>query len=372
VRVLLWSELFWPYIGGAERFLASLATTVTACGCDCLVVTSHHDRDLPDEDTFEGIPVRRLPFRSAFGGGRVGDFASLTGRTARLRREFGADLVHLNAVGPSAWFLLKTMQADGAPLLATLQQEVLPSQQQPSGSLLERVLDAAQWVVGCSPTVLRQARALRPAISQRSSCIYNGTVIPDVAPLPLPATPHILSVGRLVPAKAVDVTIRAAAALTSQFPELRLTIAGDGTERARLQQLAFDLHIADRVVFPGWIDPKDLPALMNTATVVVIPSQREGLGLVAVEAGVMGRPVIASRVGGLADLILDGETGLLIAPDAPDGFARGIARVLSDPAMAAPMGARAREHVKSLVSWDEIVSAYNRLYTVLTARSVDR
>ncbi len=373
MRVLLWSELFWPYIGGAERFLVSLATALSSRGCECLVITSHHDRDLPDEDALGGMAIRRLPFRAAVAAGRLGEFAALIERVAGLRRRFRAQLVHLNAVGPSTWFLLKTMRADHAPLLATLQQEVLRSQESSSRSLLDRVLTDAQWIVGCSPTVLQQARALQPAIGDRSSCIYNGIEIAGVAPSPMPASPHVLSIGRLVPAKRVDLAIRAVARLATDIPDVRMTVAGDGSERIALERLARELLIADRVQFTGWVDPARLPAVMNGATVVIMPSAREGLGLVAVEAAMMGRPVVASRAGGLADLIRDGETGLLVDGESPEAWAGALARVVTDPARAARMGACARDRAQSLVNWDNVVAAYEDLYRRLGrgASSVD-
>lgn len=366
MRVLLWSELYWPYIGGAERFLTSLASALMARGCACLVVTSHHDRELPDADDYDGIRIRRLPFRAALAGGRVAEFATLIRRVTAIRREFGADLVHLNAVGPSAWFLLRTMPADGAPLLVTLQQEVLASQQPASASLLERVLDEARWVVGCSPTVLRQARELRPAMTSRSSCIHNGVDLPRTEPVPPPPTPHVLSVGRLVPAKRVDLAIRATALLADRLPTLRLTIAGDGPERESLEQLARDLRVTDRVTFAGWIEPAQLPALMSAATCLVMPSRREGLPLVAIEAASMGRAVIASPAGGLSDLVRHRETGILVNDDEPEAWARAITEVVDDRALATQMGVRAREHVGALVNWDDVVDAYDRLYRDLT------
>src|SRR5512140_552983 len=125
MRVLLWSELYWPFVGGAELFLANLARTLAERGHEFLVVTSHHDIALPDDDEHEGVPIRRLPFRAAVEAGDVRRFPALVQRAAAIRREFMPDLVHLNAVGPSAFFALQSARAHRAPLLVTLQQEVL-------------------------------------------------------------------------------------------------------------------------------------------------------------------------------------------------------------------------------------------------------
>lgn len=362
MRVLFWSELYWPYIGGAEIFAAKLMSSLRARGVEFLVITSHHDRELPDADEHEGIPIRRLPFRGAIAGRDVKSFVRAMKQTSAIKREFAPDLIHMNAVGPSALFHLRTLDASPAPLLVTLQQEVLASQTDGSATLLGQVVHAARWMAGVSQAVLDQLRAAHPEIADRSSRIYNGVDRPALAPAPLPPTPHLLCLGRLIPAKGFDVALRAFAALIPQYPHARFTIAGDGASRDELVALAKDLGIAERVEFTGWIEPDDVPRLINESTVVVMPSRREGMPIVAVQAAMMARPIVATPVGGLPEVVLDGETGLLVPAEDSAALAAALRTLLDDPPRAATLGQNARAHADAVLQWERTVAQYHALY----------
>jgi glycogen(starch) synthase len=369
MRVLLWSDLYWPYIGGAEIFAARLMAALRPRGIDFLVLTSHHDLELPDQDAHDGVPIRRLPFRAALGGRDVKSFAHALRETATIKRAFAPDLIHMNAVGPSALFHLRTRQASDAPFLVTLQQEMLRSQSGGEATLMAQILEAADWIAGCSGAVVGQLRAAFPAAAARSSRIYNGVDAPALAPAPLPDRPHVLCLGRLVPAKGFDVALRAFALLAPRYAGVRFTIAGDGAARAELAALASELGIGGRVAFPGWVDPEDVPRLLNDATVVVMPSRREGLPIVAVQAALMARPVVATAAGGLAEVVLDGETGVVVPPDVPEALAAAIERILSDRAAATSMGERNRDHASTSLDWSRTVTSYHELYRRLERRS---
>lgn len=369
LRVLFWSDLYWPYIGGAEVFAARLMASLRPRGVEFLVVTSHHDRELPDAAVYEGIAIRRLPFRAAIEGRDVKAFVRAIGETTAIKHEFGPDLIHMNAIGPSAIFHLRTQAASTAPLVVTLQQEVLATQSGAAGTVLSQILDSAAHVVGCSIPVLDQVRATQPQVSARSSCIYNGLDAPPLAPAPLPSTPHLVCVGRLVPAKGFDVAIRAFAHLASRYPHAQFTIAGDGVMRDELVALAASLSVADRVTFRGWVDPDDVPGLLNEATAVVMPSRREGMPMVAVQAAWMARPLIATSAGGLAEIVVDGRTGLIVPPEDPEAIAAAASRLIEDRGLAGRLGSSARQHVAALLDWDAIASSYHRLYTTLEKAS---
>jgi glycogen(starch) synthase len=366
MRILLWSELYWPYIGGAEIFAARLMASLRRDGVEFTVITSHHDRPLPDVDEHESVRIYRLPFRAAVSGRDVKSFVGAMKQTAAIKRELAPDLIHMNAIGPSALFHLRTRDASPAPLVVTLQQEVLASQTDGTATLMGKVVDAAQWVVGCSDTVLAQARAAFPSIAERSSRIYNGVERPSLAPAPLPVTPHVLALGRLVPAKGFDVALRAFAILAAPFPDARFTIAGDGAARDELHALASELGIADRVAFPGWVEPDDVPRLLNDASVVVMPSYREGMPIVAVQAAQMARPIVATNAGGLAELVLDGETGLVAPAGDATAFADAIRRLMTNRSEAAALGERARDRVLHVLDWNRTVAAYRALYSDVT------
>jgi glycogen(starch) synthase len=368
MRILFWSELYWPYIGGAEIFAARLMAALRD-RAEFLVLTSHHDRELPDEDVHESIPIRRLPFRAAIGGRDVKSFVRAVRETAAIKRAFAPDVIHMNAVGPSALFHLRTMDASDAPLVVTLQQEVLASQAGGAATLLGQVLDAAARAIGCSQAVLDQLRTAHPNLAARSSRIYNGVDRPLLAPASLPDPPHLLCLGRLVPAKGFDVALRAFALLANTHAGARFTIAGDGAAREELVILASDLGIGDRVAFTGWIDPDDVPRLLNDASVVVMPSRREGLPIVAVQAAFMARPIVATAVGGLPEVVVDGSTGTIVPGEDPAALAGAISSLVSDRSHATAMGARGREHVETVLDWERTVQSYHDVYRELAKGS---
>lgn len=362
MRVLFWSELFWPYIGGAEVFAAKLIRSLSQRGVEIRVVTSHDTCELPDLDQFDGVPVHRLPFRAVASGRAPGRLREVLTEVARLKTQFRPDLVHINAVGPSTVFHLQTLGKDRVPTLVTLQQEVLPNQTA-GGTLLMRLLMAVDRVVAVSNAVLAQARRSLPVIEPKSCCIYNGVEEPLVDPAPLPwHPPTLLYLGRLVPAKRVEVVLAAMARLLIRHPQLRLLIAGDGPLRETLEARARELGIAHRVEFLGWVNPDDVYTVINSATCVLMPSLREGLPLVAVQAALMGRPIVASAVGGLVEVILDQHTGALVDPDDFEGFVSAVARVLEDPERATCQGMAGRAHARKTFDWEQTVLRYHEVY----------
>jgi len=150
----------------------------------------------------------------------------------------------------------------------------------------------------------------------------------------------------------------------ARLPTARLIIAGDGELRGDLERRAAALGVADAVELTGWVQPCDVPALLNRASVVVVPSRCEPFGLVALEAGQMARPVVAFRVGGLPEIVADGRTGLLVDEGNSAALAAAILRLLLNPGEAAEMGRRARERAKtfSAVRYaDAFVALYRRL-----------
>jgi glycosyltransferase involved in cell wall biosynthesis len=367
MRVLVWSDLFWPYIGGPELLVARLMLELRERGHEFLVVTSHDYLELPDEATYEGIPVHRLPFRAAIAGRDLDQLQGARRRVAEVKREYAPDLVHATVVGPSLFFHLRTADVHPAPWLAGLQTEVLGGQWDGEGTLLYQAMLSATWVAACSQTVLAQARRLAPEITARSSVIRNGV---DVAAAPgePPRAPRLLCLGRLLPAKGFDLALTALATLLGRFPALRLTIAGDGTARRELEQQAAALGVEGAVDFLGWVDPDRVPQLIGASSIVLMPSRREGLGLAAVQAASMARPIVATRVGGLPEVVVHDQSGMLVDADDARGLAEAIAFLLEHPDEAARMGRRARRRVRETFRFDRYADAYDALYRTVTRR----
>jgi glycosyltransferase involved in cell wall biosynthesis len=154
----------------------------------------------------------------------------------------------------------------------------------------------------------------------------------------------LLSVGRLSPEKGHEALLRAIASLRESFPELRLRIAGTGPREAKLRQCAMELGIADRVEFLGYLS--ELRPLYAGSDLVVQSSLTEGMPNAVLEACAVGVPVVATDVGGTREIILQGDTGWLIAESTPEAISDGIHAFLKDRDRFRAMAKHAREVVR--------------------------
>jgi glycosyltransferase involved in cell wall biosynthesis len=157
-----------------------------------------------------------------------------------------------------------------------------------------------------------------------------------------PALNRIVCVGRLAKTKGQDVLIRAVSLLVPQFPELTVEFIGGGPLRAENERLARELGVADHCLFRGGLPHPMVSCRVAAASFAVVPSRAEAFGLVTAEALALGRPVVASRVGGIAEIVRDGTDGLLVAPDDPIALAEAIRTLLQDKARRDSMGIAAR------------------------------
>ena len=222
--------------------------------------------------------------------------------------------------------------------------------------------------LGLSASALARLLEVVPEVKDRSSAICNGCQPPSLGPLPLPFDPpQVLCLGRLEEAKCFDLTISAFAKLKQRFPSVQLTIAGDGPMRSRLEQQSEAMGLGNSIRFLGTVPNNGVWEVLNQATIVVMPSRMEGLGLVALESSLMERPVIASRVGGLPEAVIHRQTGLLFESQDLPGLTQAMTELLQDPNKAQAMGKAARKHVLENFSWPRFVDSYEGLYRKMIA-----
>ena len=226
--------------------------------------------------------------------------------------------------------------------------------------------------------VLVNSRAVREELMARGLPVRRFEVVPNGIDLdtfkPGEDWPrdrgYVLFVGRLVAQKGVDLLLRAFGALLQRCPESRLVVVGDGELELYLNRLTRFLGFPDRVSFAGWRTGADLVELYQDAQVVVIPSFYEPFGIVALEAMACGRPVIASRVGGLQEIVTDGVEGCLFEVGDYLGLASRLARLILDPELSARMGAAARRRAAAF-SWSGVAGDTLRLYRELAGQPVE-
>ena len=181
--------------------------------------------------------------------------------------------------------------------------------------------------------------------------------------------PRIVCLGRLVSEKGFDLALRAFVTILDRFPQARLIVAGDGPLRSELQYQVAGYHIHHAVDFLGWVQPDEVPSLINSATFVLMPSRQDSMPLVALEAALMGRPVVATNVEGIPEVVIHEHTGILVEQENSEALAAGVIFLLSHPETARQMGQVARRRVKEVFSWERHVDAYDALYRSLISGS---
>ena len=169
--------------------------------------------------------------------------------------------------------------------------------------------------------------------------------------------------GRLTPVKGHVHLIDAAARILAVHPDTTFVFLGDGELKGKLMERAEALGLAGKVRFPGW--RPDVAAVMSAFDVFVLPSLNEGMGRVLVEAMALSKPVVASRTGGIKDLVADGSNGLLVPPGDAGDLADAILRLLGDAAMRAAMGGEGRRRAE-IYSAERMVEKIEELYAMST------
>jgi glycosyltransferase involved in cell wall biosynthesis len=268
-------------------------------------------------------------------------------------RDRPVDVVHQHHGGRSVRWVAR--RATGAKVVLHLHSAVSETVgTKPASSLA----GGADYVIACSRDVAAHVEGVGVEV------VYPGV---EISPQDPPRTTDALVgyAGRLAAVKGVDDLLRAVPIVRAHVPEARLEVAGDGPERAQLERLAHDLGVADRVAFLGWQD--DVRSILRRWAVFAQPSLFEGFGVSALEAMAEGLPVVATDVGGLPELVLDGVTGSLVPAHDPARLAEALRMLLLDPAARARLGASARsraaEHFSVPRMAAEVESVYDRLTT---------
>jgi len=177
-------------------------------------------------------------------------------------------------------------------------------------------------------------------------------------------------VGRIFPIKNHALFLESAAQISARETAARFVIVGDGALRSALEQQARRLGIADRVLFTGW--RRDLSRIYADLDLLVVSSDNEGTPVSAIEAMASGCPVVATRVGGLPDLIEDHKTGRLVPPREPEALTNTILALLNDPQMAQDLGKNGRDSVRGRFGLERLLNDIDSLYTQLLAEKAIR
>lgn len=385
MRVLFLTHSY-PRVAGdaAGSFLWHLAAALKAEDVKVRVVAPSSDR-LPAHDVFDGIPVDRFRYAPrrfenlAYTGNMasevqrswsarlalVGFLGSEFAAATRARREFAPDLIHAHWWFPGGLVGTWAAALGNIPLVTTMHgSDVRLARTKPFAKpLLRHVLKHSQAVTTVSRWLASEVTAMVPSVS------------PVVAPMPVATqlfSPggtrddrRILFVGRLNAQKGIAGLVDA---LGRMAGEARLSVVGDGPDHAALVEQARALGVADRITWHGARPQPELPGFYRQASIVAVPSIGEGLGLVAAEALLCETPVVAYDSGGVTDMVVDGETGLLVPPGDATALARSLDQLLKDPARRDAMGRAGRMHALALLAPESAARRYAQLYRTVTSR----
>jgi glycosyltransferase involved in cell wall biosynthesis len=365
-------------LGGMETHLVDLAVGMAAAGHTVCAVLPELSQLDPVARRLDGggVETRRIDL---IGDSSAARLASNWSRLAAYLRRCRPDVVHQHRTGPyhGKWACLAARAARAPVVVATEHQQAfrLAGPARLANAAADRLLDAVITVSEHD----RQTQLMwsgRPP--DKIVMIHNGVDLDQFSP-PGPdavaAARARLGIGRTAPVagtaarlhaqKGLLHLLRCLPALRPAWPDLEILIAGDGPERDRLEQEARSLGVDRQVRFLGFrADVRDVIAATD---VCVYPSEWEPLGISAVEAQACAKPVVASRVGGLQEVVADGVTGLLVAPADPAALAAALARILGDPELGRRMGRAGRARAEAMFSRPAMVSQMQALYRRLLA-----
>ncbi|MGI6083407.1 MAG: 1,4-alpha-glucan branching protein domain-containing protein [Limnochordia bacterium] len=390
LRVLM---LSWEYpplcAGGLGRHVHELSRNLAKQGVEVHVCTLGTDK-LPRREVAEGVVVHRVPGLDMPGDSFADSVFQANLRLYELARRLWLsrrfDLVHGHdwLVGEASRMIARRY---GVPLLATIHATEYGRNQGIHNSI-QRAIDRqermlmsdADQVIVCSRAMHNELNKVFGVPEDKLQIIPNGV---DVSSLVsslsstasfLPPHGHVVAfLGRFVREKGVQLLMKAAEAILSRRSDVYFVLAGNGPLFDDLQAMAVDFGIADRVIFPGFVNDKGRNALLGRASVAVFPSLYEPFGIVALEAMGAGVPTIVSDTGGFAEIVEHEVDGLKVYPGDLHGLVNAIERLLDDRGLADALVVRAREKTLRKYTWHAVCCQTLDAYRGLKrARTVEK
>jgi len=347
---------------GAEKQLSLLATRLPKERFDVTVCAitrgGHYEKPIRDA----GIDVHVL-------GKRFKWDPTAYWRLSRLIQRLRPEIVHTWLFAGNCYGRLAARQAKVPHILASERCVDVWKRQ------YQFAID--RWLAKYTDFVVANSNAVRDFYQKVGIPAEKLIVIPNAAPPIVPrqhlgreaklaefglasSGPTIGFIGRLWPQKRVHDLIWAVDVLRISGWKSHLLIAGDGPRRAALERFTRNLDLESHVHFLG--HQKDIDGLLDAIDVVVVPSRFEGMPNTVLEAMRAGKPVIATRIPGMDEVVLDGITGILVEPKQPFALARAISRLLSDQELRERMGAAGKQRIQEAFSVERMVDSYSELY----------
>ena len=339
-------------IGGSERHLLALLPALAARGHDVTFI-GLDDPAWDAQPFYErvGVPTRRLPCS------RDVD-PVLARRLERTLKALTPDVLHTHLVHADLYGAFASLRAPWAVVSTKHNDDPFRAGAfRFAERALTRRADRVVAITGALARFCVERVGLPP---EKVEIVHYGL---DELPAAWgagsepPEGRFLLAIARLTEQKGLDVAVRALPALPA---DVRLAVLGEGPERTRLEALAEELGASNRLLLPGRVG--DVAAWLRRATLLVHPVRWEGFGLALLEAMLAAKPVVASDVSSIPEIVVDGETGVLVPPDDPRALGRALLGVLQDPRRGERLGTAGRERALREFSVDRMASGTLAVY----------
>lgn len=399
MRILVLTTSYPRFAGDiAGSFIPPINEGLTRWHGHRLTVVAPHDKGSPARETAGGVDIRRFRYfrperfqALAYGAGmpinlrrswmarlQVPAFAGAFAAAA-IGASAGCELIHAHWFEPAV-LALALGRAWGVPVVLSVHR---------LGGGLNRLL-YRHVLTGVDAVLFNSSYTMAKA--RRLGVPFDGQVVPMGAEAHLrpegpdmrqtlgiaAGTKVVGTLGRLIVTKGHLYLIQAFRTVLAGCPDSLLLLGGDGPLRADLEAAARQEGIAERVRFLGSVSRPDVPAFLRTLDVFVMPSivdeagDTESFGVAALEAMACGRACVASRVGGVGDIVLDGRTGLMVEQKQPQALAAALVRLLGDADLRRRLTAEGLEHVERHFRMPALCAVVNRVYEQAVVRAVSR
>ena len=353
--IVIFSCFYEPFMSGAELAVKEIVERLSE-RYYFIIITARLDKS-PKIEKRNGYEIRRV------GWGKISYIFAAVFAAKKIQ----TPVVHavMESYAGIAIWLYKIFDGKAKTIL-TLQSGDLdmPEKQVKINQFIwKKIHTSPDKVIAISLALAARARGLG---AKDVSIIPNGVDFNEIskasAAEKIPR--RIISVARLSAEKGLDYLISAFKDVKSEFPEAQLVLVGEGAERARLEKLAAESGLYGAVSFLGRLPHDEALAEIKRSEVFVLASLGEGMGIVLAEAQALGVPVIATRVGGIPDVVEDGATGILIQPSDPVAIAVAIRKLLRNPELEKQLSVDALGSVKKF-DWSAIAGEYDKVYQAI-------
>mgnify|MGYP006268696791 CR=1 FL=1 len=328
-----------------------------------------------EPEEIDGVDIRHFPRRT----GTFLDYVMAAPRISREIAAFQPDIIHAHRVTSYGYIAMRAMKISQAPGIISVWGEDIfsfPRRSPLHRWFTTRILTAASQILSTSHVMKQETlKYVEPDqdIAVTPFGVDTSRFTPNLARRTSQQSVTVVTVKKLRPRYGVDVLIRAWAEARREVAadiDLRLEIIGEGPQRQELEELADNLGVSSQITFRGRIPHEEVPGALAQADIFAALSvtDDESFGVAMVEASAAGLPVVSSRVGGIPEVVKDGETGILIPPGDTAAAAEAIARLAQDADLRGRLGSAGRNYVLDRYDWTANAAHMGAIYHEVNSR----